>query len=160
TIGGISQPIYRGNACCPWPSWSRLPPPQTSPRPLSLLREERGGHGRRRFLCAPSLSPIGARERGLGGEVCGGGEFRGRRSCHKMISVNAAALNKWLDIPETVCTSFYGTERAKRAIAELGIGYHLVTRFTSFVAVDRQKTVGDGHPVHVTQPVEVPEGAR
>lgn len=43
-------------------------------------------------------------------------------------------------------------------ITALGIAHHLVTRFTSFVAVDTETTVGDGAPAHVVQPVEVPEG--
>jgi Ca-activated chloride channel family protein len=47
---------------------------------------------------------------------------------------------------------------AAAEITTLGVEHHLVTRFTSFVAVDRSKKVGDGNPVHVVQPVEVPEG--
>lgn len=47
---------------------------------------------------------------------------------------------------------------ARAEITELGVAHHLVTRFTSFVAVDRTRKVGDGAPVRVTQPVEVPEG--
>lgn len=47
---------------------------------------------------------------------------------------------------------------AQQGITELGIQYHLATLFTSFVAVDNSKVVGDGHPVHVVQPVQVPEG--
>jgi Ca-activated chloride channel family protein len=47
---------------------------------------------------------------------------------------------------------------ARAEITKLGIDYHLVTAFTSFVAVDESKVVGKGAPAHVTVPVEVPEG--
>jgi Ca-activated chloride channel homolog len=43
------------------------------------------------------------------------------------------------------------------AITEIGLEYHLVTAYTSFVAVDRSRTIGDGRPDAITQPVEVPE---
>lgn len=46
---------------------------------------------------------------------------------------------------------------ARREITQLGLAYHLVTAYTSLVAVDRSRTVGDGDPSHVVQPVEVPE---
>lgn len=49
-------------------------------------------------------------------------------------------------------------DSARQEITVLGIDNHLVTQFTSFVAVDATKEVGDGNPVHVVQPVEVPEG--
>lgn len=42
-------------------------------------------------------------------------------------------------------------------ITKLGLGYRLVTAYTSFVAVDRSKTV-DGILRTITQPVETPEG--
>jgi Ca-activated chloride channel family protein len=47
--------------------------------------------------------------------------------------------------------------QAEREITELGLQHHLVTAYTSLVAVDRSRTVGDGDPTHVVQPVEVPE---
>jgi Ca-activated chloride channel family protein len=43
-------------------------------------------------------------------------------------------------------------------ITRLGLEHHLVTQFTSLVAVDRSRRVGDGAPTTVVQPVEVPEG--
>jgi Ca-activated chloride channel family protein len=45
----------------------------------------------------------------------------------------------------------------ERSITEVGLDFGLVTAFTSFVAVDRSRVVGNGNPLHVTQPVEVPE---
>jgi Ca-activated chloride channel homolog len=42
-------------------------------------------------------------------------------------------------------------------ITQLGLDFHLVTRFTSFVAVDWSKKIGDGDPKKVVQPVLVPE---
>jgi Ca-activated chloride channel family protein len=43
-------------------------------------------------------------------------------------------------------------------VTELGLAFHLVTEFTSFVAVDRSRVVGDGRPAVVEQPSIVPEG--
>jgi Ca-activated chloride channel family protein len=42
-------------------------------------------------------------------------------------------------------------------ITGVGLEYHLVTEYTSFVAVDRSRTIGNGQPTHVIQPVLVPE---
>ncbi|MBN1608169.1 MAG: VWA domain-containing protein [Polyangiaceae bacterium] len=45
-----------------------------------------------------------------------------------------------------------------RQITELGLRHHLVTRFTSLVAVDRTRRVGDGRPQSIAQPLDEPEG--
>jgi Ca-activated chloride channel homolog len=47
---------------------------------------------------------------------------------------------------------------APAAITKLGLEYDLVTPYTSFVAVDESRRVGDGNPDRIVQPVEVPEG--
>lgn len=47
---------------------------------------------------------------------------------------------------------------AVEAITALGLKYRLVTAYTSFVAVDRSRVVGDGKPTTVVQPVEAPLG--
>lgn len=47
---------------------------------------------------------------------------------------------------------------AKSLITKLGIDFHLVTEYTSLVAVDHSRTVGDGDPTHITQPADLPEG--
>lgn len=47
---------------------------------------------------------------------------------------------------------------AEREIIELGEKFKLVTRFTSLVAVDRSRSLGDGSPQKVVQPAEEPEG--
>ncbi|MCB9550643.1 MAG: TonB family protein [Myxococcales bacterium] len=47
---------------------------------------------------------------------------------------------------------------AVAAITELGLRYRIVTAYTSFVAVDRSRVVGDGKPTTVVQPVEAPLG--
>ncbi len=44
------------------------------------------------------------------------------------------------------------------AITKLGLEHHLVTRYTSLIAVDDATTAGDGHPELVEQPVAPPEG--
>jgi Ca-activated chloride channel homolog len=45
-----------------------------------------------------------------------------------------------------------------KAITDLAVRYQLVSQFTSFVAVDDSRVVGDGKPLTVMQPVEMPEG--
>jgi Ca-activated chloride channel family protein len=45
----------------------------------------------------------------------------------------------------------------KETVTGLGIEHRLVTPYTSFVAVDRSRVVGNGAPATVNQPVEVPE---
>lgn len=49
-------------------------------------------------------------------------------------------------------------EDAVKAITDLGLKYRLVTAYTSFVAVDRSRVVGDGKPATVVQPVQAPAG--
>ncbi|MCA9650510.1 MAG: TonB-dependent receptor [Myxococcales bacterium] len=43
-------------------------------------------------------------------------------------------------------------------ITQLGLDYSIVTPFTSFVAVDRTRTVGEGDPQRIEQPGELAEG--
>jgi Ca-activated chloride channel family protein len=49
-----------------------------------------------------------------------------------------------------------GATDAQAAITRLGLDFHLVTPFTSLVAVDRTRRVGDGRPRRVVQPSERP----
>jgi Ca-activated chloride channel family protein len=51
-----------------------------------------------------------------------------------------------------------GGAEARREITRLGIDHHLVTPFTSFVAVDRSRRVAAGTLATIEQPVEEPEG--
>ena len=44
------------------------------------------------------------------------------------------------------------------AIIETGLKHRIVTAYTSFVAVDRSRKVGDGQAPQVVQPVEAPDG--
>ena len=43
-------------------------------------------------------------------------------------------------------------------ITDLAVNYRLASQYTSFVAVDESRIVGDGHPRKIMQPVELPEG--
>lgn len=43
-------------------------------------------------------------------------------------------------------------------VTDLGLTYHLMTAYTSFVAVDRQVRLVDGEPVKVKQPLPLPQG--
>ncbi|MDQ6827775.1 MAG: VWA domain-containing protein, partial [Gemmatimonadota bacterium] len=46
----------------------------------------------------------------------------------------------------------------ERQITSLAVEHHLVSQYTSFVAVDESRIVGDGNPMRIAQPVELPEG--
>jgi hypothetical protein len=46
----------------------------------------------------------------------------------------------------------------ERSITELALEYRLVSQYTSFVAVDESRIVGNGQPRRIMQPVELPEG--
>ena len=47
---------------------------------------------------------------------------------------------------------------AAEAITQLGLTHHIVTPLTSFIAVDRSRTVGDGLPRQVVEPTLTPAG--
>ncbi len=49
-------------------------------------------------------------------------------------------------------------EGYRSEIIRLALQHHLVSQFTSFVAVDASRVVGDGHPLRILQPVELPDG--
>lgn len=49
-------------------------------------------------------------------------------------------------------------EDVKQAVTSLGLHFHLVTEYTSFVAVDRTRVVSNGQIRIVEQPAVVPEG--
>ncbi|HEX5058533.1 MAG TPA: VIT domain-containing protein [Kofleriaceae bacterium] len=49
-------------------------------------------------------------------------------------------------------------EDVRKPVTELGLRFHLVTEFTSFVAVDRTRIVSNGQVRVVEQPSVVPEG--
>lgn len=50
-----------------------------------------------------------------------------------------------------------GDESQKKVILDLGLQFHLVTKYTSLIAVDTSQTVGDGNPETIQQPVDGPE---
>src|SRR5690606_37450511 len=49
-------------------------------------------------------------------------------------------------------------EDVRQAVTELGLRFHLVTEYTSFVAVDRTRIVSNGQVRVVEQPSVIPEG--
>lgn len=51
-----------------------------------------------------------------------------------------------------------GKSRLKKQVTKLAVNYRLASAFTAFVAVDSSRIVGDGHPLRIMQPVEMPEG--
>ncbi|MBZ0137283.1 MAG: VWA domain-containing protein [Planctomycetes bacterium] len=48
--------------------------------------------------------------------------------------------------------------RFEQEITNVALDFNLMSRYTSFVAVDESRIVGDGRPMTVWQPVEMPEG--
>jgi Ca-activated chloride channel family protein len=51
-------------------------------------------------------------------------------------------------------------DELKNTIVGLGLEYHLLTQFTSFVAVEEQIVTDGGQPRRIEVPVELPEGVR
>ena len=51
-----------------------------------------------------------------------------------------------------------GREELQRQITELAVDFRLVSPYTAFVAVDESRVVGNGRPLRVLQPVELPAG--
>lgn len=51
-----------------------------------------------------------------------------------------------------------GAAEAEKGITDLGLSFHLVTRYTSLIAVDWSRKTGDGNPETIVQPVDRPEG--
>jgi Ca-activated chloride channel family protein len=67
---------------------------------------------------------------------------------YKIADLSAAMLTAQGDDQQTL----------QREITDLAVQYRLVSQFTSFVAVDESRIVGDGRPLRILQPVELPEG--
>jgi len=65
------------------------------------------------------------------------------------------AREKLTDLDEALTL---GNASAERDITQLGLDFHLVTRFTSLVAVDTSRQVGSGDPKLVTERLDAPEG--
>lgn len=49
------------------------------------------------------------------------------------------------------------TPELEQRITDTALEYNLVSRYTSFIAIDSSRVVGDGRPMTVLQPVEMPE---
>jgi len=62
-----------------------------------------------------------------------------------------------LDLTRATANSYDTEQRARAEILRLGLQHHLVTQFTSLVAVDRSRRV-DGLAIEVVQPVEPVRG--
>ena len=53
----------------------------------------------------------------------------------------------------------FGQDEGRKAeVTRLGLSYHLLTAYTSFVAIDTQVRNAGGHSTTVTQPLPMPEG--
>ncbi|MEM6732200.1 MAG: hypothetical protein AAF658_11635, partial [Myxococcota bacterium] len=82
-------------------------------------------------------------------------------SLPKRESANAALATLWArskieDLERDAVRGKSATE-VERAITDLALDFRVVTRFTSFVAVDKQRST-NGKLTTVVQPVETPEG--
>jgi Ca-activated chloride channel family protein len=69
-------------------------------------------------------------------------------------------------VDELMALEYRGVEsggldtKLKSLIEELGVRYHIMTQFTSFVAVDESLRTAGGDPITVEVPAEVPEGIK
>jgi Ca-activated chloride channel family protein len=79
-------------------------------------------------------------------------------------SRNAALAPTWARLRihdlsgELLTADSAGRARLRQEITDLALGHRLVSQYTAFVAVDSSRIVGDGRPLRVMQPVELPEG--
>jgi Ca-activated chloride channel family protein len=77
---------------------------------------------------------------------------------------NAALAPLWArwrieDLAEEMMTADAAAkEELEQQVTDLAVEFRLVSAYTSFVAVDESRTVGNGDPTLVAQPVEMPEG--
>jgi hypothetical protein len=72
-------------------------------------------------------------------------------------ALRALWARKWVEILEDEL-HMGGGQEVEDAITALGLGYSLLTPFTSFVAVDSQVVNRSGHLETVRQPLPMPEG--
>lgn len=56
----------------------------------------------------------------------------------------------------------YGGEKPElvKGITDTALSFRLMSKYTSFVAVDESRRAGEGAPMQVTQPVPIPEGTQ
>jgi len=66
---------------------------------------------------------------------------------HKIEELSGAMLSSRNDVKADLA----------QQITDLGVKHRLVTQYTSFVAVDESRITGNGNPLRVLQPVELPE---
>jgi Ca-activated chloride channel family protein len=87
-------------------------------------------------------------------------EFPGRAPGHDSL----ASLWARQRVEALMATDWQGIQEGrpapdlKKQIIALGTEYSLVTQFTSFIAVDDSSRCGDGKPVQISVPVEMPDG--
>jgi hypothetical protein len=85
-------------------------------------------------------------------------DFAGAGSAHAALAP-AWARARITDLSAEMLTA--DAERAREIEGEItrtAVSHRLVSQYTSFVAVDGSRVVGDGRPTRILQPVEVPEG--
>ncbi len=62
------------------------------------------------------------------------------------------------EIEELQLSAAWDGDTREAEITNLGLEHHLATRYTSFVAVDTSRVVGQGQPQQVEQPIDAAEG--
>ncbi len=78
------------------------------------------------------------------------------KTTHKDALASLWARAKVADLSRRLWTGH--DSDAVEAITKVGLEFRLVTAYTSFVAVDHSRVIGDGKPKKVVQPVAAPEG--
>ena len=86
-------------------------------------------------------------------------ELPARETSHAAIAPTWAR-QKINELSTTMLGAETEVERARlrEAITRVAIRHHLMSQYTSFVAVDESRVVGDGRPMTILQPVELPAG--
>ena len=117
-------------------------------RPLVLFGKYRGTRGRaHRGAAAPAAAGRCARS-----SRSGRADVRGENAALRWLWAR-----RWVELLDDERAMGAG-QAAEDGITTLGLDYHLLTAFTSFVAIDSQVVNAGGQGQNVRQPLPMPEG--
>lgn len=104
------------------------------------------------LICQGATDPVELSWRDAGGTNVQ--RLSPRRTTMNLGPLWARERVAWLE--DRLLTRPYEEEAILPEIRRIGLTHHIATRATSFVAVERTVVVGDGRPVELTQPHELP----
>jgi Ca-activated chloride channel family protein len=95
--------------------------------------------------------------------TCGAGEFSSRLNVAGAKPLESNLALRYLWARERIRNlddmgAFGNPDEQKELITQLGLKYNLLTRFTSFVAIDNQVRNAGGNSATIQQPLPLPEG--